>query len=372
MQCRFVVIATLVAGALAISGCASQTETPPPVTTHSAEGTPPANTTPAEPAPSATVINEVIDEVGIPWGIDFFDSGDAIISLRDTAELLRISPDGAYTSLGIVPGVAQDTDEGGLLGLALKPGDQDTLFAYMTSAHDNRVVRMSVAGGSISDVTPIVTGIDRAANHNGGQLAFDADGNLFISTGDAANPPLAQDTGSLNGKILRVDQNGEAVDGNPFGNRVYSYGHRNVQGLSFDSQGQLWATEFGQDTTDELNLIEEGDNYGWPVKEGSGDDSAFIDPFASWSPTNTASPSGLEIVDDIAYLGALRGTALFAVPLTGDRAGETYRLLEGDYGRIRSVALAPDGALWITTSNTAGWIDPRPGDDRILRVDVRG
>lgn len=366
MRSRFVVVAALAATLFAITGCTAEPGSPPSASPPAAGSASPS----AGDQPSVVVLDEVINGVGIPWGIDFFDNGDAIVSLRDTAELLRLSPDGARTSLGVVPGVADDTDEGGLLGLALKPGDPDTLFAYLTSATDNRVVRMSIAGGAIRGVTPIVTGIARAANHNGGQLAFGPDGSLFVSTGDAADGPLAQDTGSLNGKILRVDENGNPVEGNPFGNRVYSYGHRNVQGLSFDSQGRLWATEFGQDTTDELNLIEAGGNYGWPAEEGPGDDPSSTDPFVSWTPTSTASPSGLEIVDDVAYLGALRGTALFAVPLTGDRAGQTFRLLEGEYGRIRSVAVAPDGALWITTSNTAGWIDPRPGDDRILRLRV--
>ncbi|WP_175985660.1 PQQ-dependent sugar dehydrogenase [Microbacterium tenebrionis] len=369
MRVRFA-FAALAVGLLAVgTGCAPESAPSSPAFTAPAEHSPQATAT-APSEPSIAAVDEVITEVGVPWGIDFFDDGDAIVSLRDTAELLRVSPDGERTSYGIVPGVAGDTDEGGLLGLAMKPGDEDILFAYLTSSTDNRVVRMSIAGGSIRDVTPIVTGIARAANHNGGQLMFDPDGNLLVSTGDAADPSLAQDTSSLNGKILRVDEHGDPIPGNPFGNRVYSYGHRNVQGLSFDSQGRLWATEFGQDTTDELNPIEAGGNYGWPEKEGADGDPAYVDPFASWTPTSTASPSGLEIVDDIAYLGALRGTALFAVPLTGDRAGATFRLLEGEYGRIRAVAAAPDGALWITTSNTAGWIEPRPGDDRVLRLDI--
>ena len=381
---RHLALVGVLGGLLGLVGCSDVGEPEQPTSTSeevtSDSGTEEATTDestrdesttpePAEPTvPTVEVVDTLVTDVGIPWGIAFTSSGDALVSLRGTAEILRISPDGDVSVLGTVPGVASDTDEGGLLGLALAPGRDDVLFAYLTSATDNRVVRMSVSDDGLGAPEPIVTGIQRATNHNGGRLLFDSEGYLLISTGDAAIPDLSQDVTSLNGKILRVTQDGEPAPGNPFDNQVYSYGHRNVQGLAFDSAGDLWATEFGQDTTDELNLIEAGGNYGWPVVEGAGTDDRYIDPFTSWSPTSTASPSGLAIVDDVALIGALRGEAVFAVPLSGSAAGQTTPLLQGEFGRIRTIAQAPDGSIWVTTSNTAGWTDPRPGDDRVVRL----
>ena len=144
-------------------------------------------------------------------------------------------------------------------------------------------------------------------------------------------------------------------------------GHRNVQGLAWDSRGRLWATEFGQDTFDEVNLIEPGGNYGWPEVEGMGDDDRFINPQVTWS-TDEASPSGLAIAGDTLYVGALRGQRLWTIPLSGDGLGNPEAELDGQYGRLRNVQVAPDGSLWITTSNRDGRGDPDDDDDRVLRL----
>ena len=174
---------------------------------------------------------------------------------------------------------------------------------------------------------------------------------------------------ALGGKILRIRRDGSIPADNPFpSSPVWSYGHRNVQGLAFDSTGQLWATEFGQNTWDELNKVVRGGNHGWPEVEGRGGRDGFVDPQVVW-PTADASPSGLAIVDDVAYMGALRGVRLWQVPLNGGVAGPPVALLEGTLGRLRTVVVAPDGGgLWITTSNTDGRGSPRQGDDHVVRV----
>ncbi len=160
-------------------------------------------------------------------------------------------------------------------------------------------------------------------------------------------------------------------DDNPFRDSpVYSMGHRNVQGIAFDSKKRPWAAEFGQDTWDELNRILPGKNYGWPVVEGKKTKAGFVSPKVQWH-TDVASPSGLAIVDDVAYLGALRGERLWAVPLKDKSAGTPKSFFRGRFGRIRSVAAAPGGNLWITTSNTDGRGDPGRLDDRVLRVDLK-
>jgi len=256
------------------------------------------------------------------------------------------------------------------MGIAVGPGDEETLFAYITTNSDDRIVRCSLAGGRVGRPRPILTGISSSVRHHGGRLLFDRQGLLFVSTGDAQNSESAANRRSITGKILRIRPDGRAAPGNPYGNRVWSYGHRNIEGLAFDTAGRLWATEFGEQRTDELNLIIKGRNYGWPTVEGHSDRPGLAAPKVTWSPTSTCSPAGLAIVNSTAYIGALRGECLFTVPLNGTTAGKPRRYFTKDYGRIRSIAAAPDGTLWMTTSNTDGRGDPGPDDDLILRVSL--
>lgn len=310
------------------------------------------------------------DGLDVPWGIAFLPDGSALIGERGTGRLLRVTPRGAVRTLGTVRGVVAPTGlgEGGLLGIALAPGDPETLFAHHTSENDNRVVRLSLAGGRVGRPRPVLTGIPTSTHHHGGQLLFDPDGMLLVSTGDAEQSSLAQDRASLAGKILRIRPDGRAAPGNPFGNRTWSYGHRNIEGLAFDEAGRLWATEFGDKRADELNLVRRGRNYGWPQVEGRSSRRGLTSPRATWSPTSSCSPAGLAITRSTALVGALQGQCLFAVPLDGTSAGKPRDYLTGDHGRLRSVAVAPDGLLWVTTSNTDGRVRPGRDDDKILRV----
>jgi glucose/arabinose dehydrogenase len=254
-----------------------------------------------------------------------------------------------------------------LLGLALAPDDESTLFAFVTTASDNRVVRLTLKGGVIASQKPILTGIGIGGRHHGGRLLFDGDGNLFVSTGDAGDGPLAQDKDSLNGKVLRITRDGKAAADNPFGNRTWSYGHRNIEGLAYDADGRLWATEFGDKAKDELNLIQRGGNYGWPEVEGRGSSSKFRNPQVVWH-TAEASPSGLAFLDGHLWLASLRGERLWRVDVDGARASHPTDFFVGRYGRTRTVVVAPDGNLWVTTSNRDGRGDPSADDDRILLV----
>jgi glucose/arabinose dehydrogenase len=213
----------------------------------------------------------------------------------------------------------------------------------------------------------VLTGIATSTHHNGGGLVFGPHGLLYASTGDAEDPSAAPDRTSLNGKVLRITDAGEAAPGNPFGNQVWSYGHRNVEGLRFDEHGRLWASEVGDKGADELNLVVGGRDYGWPAVEGSDGRGGYADPFAQW-PVDECSPSGIAVAAGRAWLGALQGECVWSVVLDGARAGRTERHLAGAYGRIRSVALAPDGSLWVGTSNRDGRTQPRSGDDRLLRL----
>lgn len=357
-------------GAAALVGCSGDDDPAP--TRGSAAPSPgaPSSSSPAPTAGTPTIESTIATGLNVPWGIAFLAGGAALVSQRDDGSIVRIGTDGAVTSLGTVPDSSGSPGgEGGLLGLAVPPGDESVVFAYVTTGTDDRIVRMSLSGDSLGRPEPILTGIPVGSRHHGGRLLFDPSGLLFVATGDAGDGDQAQDRDSLAGKILRIDQDGQAAADNPFGNRTWSYGHRNIEGLAFDAEGRLWATEFGEKTADELNLIERGGNYGWPTVEGTGGDGDFIDPLVTWG-TDECSPAGIAITKSTAYVGALQGECLFAVPLDGATAGKPTAHFTGDHGRIRSVALAPDGALWVTTSNTDGRGDPGSKDDRIFRVQV--
>jgi glucose/arabinose dehydrogenase len=266
--------------------------------------------------------------------------------------------------VGGVAGVAA-RGEGGLLGLATSG---QTVFAYITTAQDNRVVRMRFDGGALTEQSPILVGIPAGSIHDGGRIAFGPDGKLYVATGESGNPELAQDRSSLGGKILRINPDGSIPSDNPGpGSPVWSFGHRNIQGLAWDSAGRLWATEYGANRLDELNLIRPGGNYGWPMAEGRADTPGLIDPVIQWS-TDEASPSGLAYFGGSLWVAALRGQRLFQMPVGADGSlGDPVPLFVGQYGRLRTVVAAPDGALWFTTSNRDGRGSPRDGDDRILQ-----
>lgn len=353
-----------------------------PAPTATSSGTPEAGVpaTAARPTPSPVTgvpgaPQDVVTGLDVPWSVAVLPDGSALVSLRDAARLVRVAPDGAATPVratgedGRVPGV-RPRGEGGLLGVAVSPAfaEDGLVYLYLTAENENRVVRARLDGDALGEPETLVDGIPAAGNHNGGRLAFGPDGMLYVTTGDAQDGRAAQDTGSLAGKILRVTPDGEAAPGNPFaGSRVWSLGHRNVQGIGWDDAGLMFASEFGQNTVDELNLIEPGGNYGWPRVEGAGGVEGLVDPLVTW-PTDEASPSGLLVTGDAVYLAALRGERLWRVPLAGGRIGEPEALLTGELGRLRDVVVAPGGdALWVLTNNTARG-EPRAGDDRLVRL----
>lgn len=341
--------------ALAAAGCTPGPTAPPDVNTPAA-GSQSARSQDAgsQGAPAALRVAGRIDAgLAMPWSTVFLPDGTALISERDSGLVKAVPPRGgaAAATVGKVPDVVPG-GEGGLLGLAISP-DLATgryLYAYFTANADNRIARFRLGKDGLPDLgSPevIFTGIPKASTHNGGRIRFGPDGYLYVGTGDSQRRGQPQDRNALGGKILRLTPDGNPAPGNPFGaNPVYSLGHRNVQGLDWDSAGRLWASEFGPDRDDELNLIVPGGNYGWPEVTGAPHRAGFLDAKVVWPSTADSSPSGLEIVDDTAYLGALRGQRLWAVPLRGEYAGDPVAYFTGEYGRIRDVSLAPDGRLW--------------------------
>ncbi|MER2135518.1 MAG: PQQ-dependent sugar dehydrogenase [Arthrobacter sp.] len=300
-----------------------------------------------------------------PWSITFL-GGTPLLSERDSGRILELDGDGNQREVGVID--AQGRGEGGLLGIAVQ---ERYLYTYLTAGNENRIERRELRGesGSLSLGEPqlVLAGIPAGPVHNGGRLAFGPDGMLYATAGDAGNRDSAQDTGSLAGKILRLMPDGGVPGDNPFpGSAVYSYGHRNPQGIAWGSDGTLYASEFGQNTWDELNVIEPGGNYGWPEAEGIADRKGFIDPAQQWEP-GEASPSGIAVLGNSVFIANLRGERLREVPLQD--AGSAVEHLAGE-GRLRDAVAAPDGSLWVLTSNTDGRGAPEHGDDRILRLRV--
>ena len=306
-------------------------------------------------APAPETFAEGLDA---PWSIAFH--GDvALVSERDSARVLEVAADGEAREVAVIDGVAP-AGEGGLLGLAVHDGE---LFTYITAQDENRVERRELRGEpgdlSLGEPTTVIDGIPAAGNHNGGRIGFGPDGMLYVTTGDAGDRDSAQDLDALGGKILRLTPEGEVPADNPFdGSPVYSYGHRNPQGIAWDVDGAMYASEFGQDTWDELNVIEAGGNYGWPEVEGIAGDDDYIDPVQQWSP-DEASPSGIAVTGSDIVIANLRGERLRVVPLDDlSRSTEQY---VGEFGRLRDIVVGEGGTFWVLTEQHRRAGQPGPG-----------
>ncbi|TQM62460.1 PQQ-dependent sugar dehydrogenase [Humibacillus xanthopallidus] len=381
---RLVVARALAVGLVGVlaAGACSASPTPPPLTgtsgtaaattATSASGAP---TTAGSPTGDASQSPATPDTAGppvallggldVPWSIAPLPDGSSLVSVRNTGEVRHVPKPGSggrATVAGTLP-ITRSAGEGGLLGLAV-PEDFEAnpvFYAYYSTDSDNRIAAVPWRDGTLGEPQVILDGIPMGRNHNGGRLAFGPDGYLYAATGDAGARSLSQNLSSLGGKILRITPEGKPAPGNPFGGSpIWSYGHRNVQGLAWDSRKRLWASEFGANTWDELNLIKAGENYGWPEVEGMAENPAFVDPVAQW-PTSEMSPSGITVGPDGAvYLAALRGESVWRVPVRPDgTAGTPTRHLEGTYGRIRDIRFV-DGRAWILTNNGT--------DDRLMSL----
>ena len=332
-----------------------------------------ANTSP----PKVTTVDVLLKGMRAPWAVAFLPDGSALATERDTRRIMKITKgaghDAPYTATQV--GMINEADshgEGGLMGIAVSPSyaTDQTVYLYYTTPTDNRIARWRLGGSP----EPLVTGIPISGIHNGGRLAFGPDNFLYASTGDAGTGGRAQDLNNLGGKILRMTLDGKPAPGNPFNTLVWTYGHRNVQGIAWDAWGKLWATEFGSNSWDEINLIEKGKNYGWPSVEGAGKDNRFTNPVFTF-PTGESSCSGAAITANIFVAACLRGQRLLLVSLGPDGpTSQPVPQLVKEYGRLRAAVTAPDHSLWVLTNNHDGRCNAgckiHPDDDRILRITV--
>lgn len=311
----------------------------------------------------------------IPWDIAFLPDGSLLVTQRG-GTVLHSQSGRTFQIDGV-----EHIGEGGLLGIALHPDFENNHFVYLyqTTRADaglqNRVVRYAYENDSLTFDRIIIDGIKGAANHDGGRIEFGPDGMLYATVGDAGNEAAAQDRGSLSGSILRIRDDGSIPDDNPFGTAVYSYGHRNPQGLAWDDNGRLWSTEHGRSGSrsgyDEINIITAGANYGWPNSEGDTVQEGTVGPSRHSTAQQTWAPASAAFHEGNLFFGGLRGEALYEAVLDGDEVVEVREHFKGEFGRIRTVRLGPDGFFYLTTSNRDGRGDPVQEDDRIIRIDPR-
>ena len=371
------------------TGSSSSSGSTAPSSTSTSSGTPssapPTTASPTATAGSAqgsvTVGRTVATGIRVPWGLARLPDGAVLVSARDSYQIFSANlGSGAVTLLGAVAGAVSNVSqagEGGLLGIAVSPAftDDRLVYVYFSTASDNRIATVTydpskATGQQLGPPKVLVSGIPHNVHHNGGRLGFGPDGFLYATTGEAENAALAQDKGSLGGKILRMTTAGKPAPGNPFGTLVWTYGHRNVQGIAWDPAGRLWASEFGDKLADELNLIEPGKNYGWPATQGRTSQAGYTSPVAQWG-TDEDSPSGIAYAAGCVWMAALKGQRLWRIPLNGAAlVADPQPFLVGQLGRLRSLLAVDDHTLLVTTSNRDGRTTPRSGDDRLVLLTV--
>jgi glucose/arabinose dehydrogenase len=314
-----------------------------------------------------------------PWGMVFLPDGGMLVTERP-GRVRFIDKAGVLQNESVaVAGLGREFGEGGLMGIELHPEFEKNNFVYLYYSYAengigtlNRVVRMRYVNGKLDEEKVMVDNIPGAIFHDGGRIKFGPDGYLYITTGDAQQPDLAQEINSLAGKVLRVTDEGGAVSDNPFGNLVYSFGHRNSQGLAWNERGELWSTEHGRSGAasglDEINLIEAGKNYGWPVIQGDETRAGMVTPVRHSGANDTWAPGGAVFAGDSLFFTGLKGEALYEAVIEGGWVIDLKEHFKGKYGRLRDVSLGPDGLLYLLTSNKDGRGNPAYNDDRIIRV----
>jgi glucose/arabinose dehydrogenase len=348
---------------------------------------------PAQSAAESFTVTTVVTGLSTPWDLVWGPDGMIWVSERG-GRISRVDPATKQrTTAGVLP--VREYGEAGLMGIALHPDFAREPYVYAAHSYDggggtlNRLVRMKWDGQRLGEPTVLLDGILGASIHDGSRLAFGPDKMLYMTTGDAGSAGHAQDRASLNGKILRLTAEGRAAPGNPFGDMIWSTGHRNPQGIVFHSNGTLYETEHGPGDNDEINIIEKGKNYGWPNVHGrcdddSGSERAFcesngvVEPLTTWTPTIAPTGADLYMSDRIGgWKGSLLFTALsgalYRATLSADgrRIASMEKLLVGQYGRLRDVLVAPNGDVYVATSNRDGRGSPRSGDDQIIRLSAR-
>lgn len=341
--------------------------------------------------PVEIVVEEIVGDLDVPWSMRFTSPSRILVTERGGA--VRAVVDGQLQEKPLYTfSEVSATSEEGLMGLALDPHYTDNKYVYVSLAYSIagtmqvKVVRLVDAGESLSDPLTMLDGIPAARYHAGGRIAFGPDQKLYITTGDALDQNNAQDLESLSGKILRMNADGSVPEDNPFeGSYVYSYGHRNAQGLTWNKEsGELYVTEHGPTAGvdgpaggDEINHILPGENYGWPLvshkekKEGTEKPMQLFTPAVAPGGATFYNGTKMPQFTGSFFFAGLKGEGLFQVQIDENDPNDVLshkKLTEVDFGRIRDVVEGPDEALYFLTSNRDGRGKPRLGDDKIYRL----
>lgn len=324
----------------------------------------------AEQLNKITAMEVITGNLKAPWAIEKW--GDIFYLTERVGTIVQVQ-DGEKKRQEVQLEYPLSTaSEAGLLGFVLAPdfSSSNEAFAYYTyekgDEQFNRVVLLQLDNGVWYEQDMLIDGIPSGTYHHGGRLKIGPDNKLYVTAGDASNPQLAQNKESLAGKILRMNLDGSIPEDNPFNQSyVYSYGHRNPQGLAWSTEGVMYATEHGQSANDEVNEIIAGANYGWPVIEGTEKQDEMIAPLFTSGKERTWAPSGMAYHQEVLYVAALRGTALLAFDLQTDEIREVVN----DVGRIRDVWL-DDGSLYFITNNTDGRGQANVTDDRLFKMEL--
>ncbi len=309
-------------------------------------------------------IEIIAENLETPWEIAFLPDKTILITER-IGNLVHVPSGKKFKIENINQG-----GEGGLLGMALHPNftENNYLYLYLTTNDDNRVIRYIYKDNELKEDRMIISEIPKARFHNGGRIKFGPDGYLYITTGDAQKTQLAQDLNSLAGKILRINENGDIVEDNPFGDYIYSYGHRNPQGLTWDSDDNLWSTEHGPTAQDELNLIEKGKNYGWSIISGDERRENMEISKLQSGYDYTWAPSGMLYFKENIFFAGLRGQAIYQAKIENREIAKFLAHFKEDFGRIRSINLGPNEMFYIITNNTDGRGTLNEGDDKLIKI----
>lgn len=338
-------------------------------------------------------VETIVTGLDTPWDLAWGLDGQLWVTERGGRVSRVDASTGQRTTAGQVPDVSEN-GEGGLMGITFHPDFASQPYVYVAHSYlqsgslRNRLVRLRWDGQTLGTPEVLLSNIPASSIHNGSRLAIGPDHFLYMTTGDASNGELAQDKTVLAGKVLRLTLTGQPAPGNPFGSAVYSFGHRNPQGLLFHpTTGALYSTEHGPSDNDEVNRILAGRNYGWPTVHGACDDDignerAFcqannvVEPLATWTPTIAPAGADFYLASLIPQwkgsllFASLNGAALYRLTLSADGKSVTANetLFEGRFGRLRDVLVAPDGSVYLATSNRDGRGSPAADDDRILRI----
>lgn len=369
----------VLAGAMLLAACEGTVD----------DAAPSPSSSPSAPGPAARLdfaaAETIASGLEVPWALAFVD--DRTILVTERPGRVRVIEDGVLRDAPVLTLDVRSDGEAGLMGIALHPDYPEQPFAYVaaTTSGGNRVLRFRLDDAlNFANERVILDGLPAAQFHDGGRIAFGPDGMLYVAVGDAQEPERAAQRGALNGSILRVRPNGRVPDDNPFeASEVYSYGHRNPQGLAWSSDGSMYASEHGPTGEfdlcchDEINLIEAGGYYGWPFRAGRarampGTPPAPARPPLAESGEGTWAPAGIAVYEPegsaaTLLVANLRGEQLLRFPIENGSLGLASAVME-EHGRLRAVAFGPDGCLYVTTSNRDGRGTPRDGDDRVLRV----